>query len=305
MQVVSLVTGDEFLNDYDLNLDTKHFYDYLKNITFNWNDDADASSHFDFNELIGVELSEVITSNGFCHSFNIPDSEKVFFTQNIANIFNYHRDLNIIRPNKYNLFGYTSDATKLNFTYPIHTQHSLLGFSSIINLESLISKDHMKNIIHKHKSLNLKGYNFYLHNPYDYVSKFSRQMRSKLGSTLYILISPKLKIIEQDLKYYEPTKRGCYLQDERSLQFFKNYTKSNCQFECLANMTLTQCNCVQFFMVRTEDTRICGLKDMKCYKKVEEEIESCGCLIKCGEIEYNIEVKENDFIRYLFVSKII
>jgi hypothetical protein len=43
-------------------------------------------------------------------------------------------------------------------------------------------------------------------------------------------------------------RRQCYIAGERQLKFFKIYTKSNCELECLTNLTLRYCNCSAFFM---------------------------------------------------------
>jgi acid-sensing ion channel, other len=78
------------------------------------------------------------------------------------------------------------------------------------------------------------------------------------------------------------------------------YTKNNCRSECLANRTLTVCGCVQFFMVREKTTRICGVSDMKCFRKVDDESQNkdwCECYLKCGEIVYKTEQQQNEFIR--------
>lgn len=193
------------------------------------------------------------------------------------------------------------DPTRRNYTYPINTEYSFSGLSSNLNiLEGLKKKGNILNVNYStsHEKFEIEGDHYYFHSPYDLVSKSTADMRSKIGSTRYVLISPRLKMIDKALNDYEPTRRGCYLENERSLYFFKNYTKVNCQLECLANKTLESCGCVQFYMVRTEETRICGVKDMICYKAVENDKENpCECLMKCGEIQYDIEVKQNEFLR--------
>jgi hypothetical protein len=68
----------------------------------------------------------------------------------------------------------------------------------------------------------------------------------------------------------------------------------------LANKTLAVCGCAQFYMVREVSTRVCGVADMKCYKKVDEESQEkdwCKCYIECGEIEYQTEQQQNEFVK--------
>jgi hypothetical protein len=89
------------------------------------------------------------------------------------------------------------------------------------------------------------------------------------------------------------------LADEKPLKFFKIYTKNNCRSECLANRTLAVCGCAQFYMVRDASTRVCGVADMKCYKKVDEESQNedwCKCYLECGEVQYKTELQQNEFV---------
>jgi hypothetical protein len=53
-------------------------------------------------------------------------------------------------------------------------------------------------------------------------------------------------------------------------------------------------------MVREVLTRVCGVADMKCYKKVEEKSlgqDLCKCYLECGEIEYRTEQHQNEFVK--------
>ena len=45
------------------------------------------------------------------------------------------------------------------------------------------------------------------------------------------------------------TKRQCYLQDEKSLQFYNHYTLLNCLMECEANVTYNHCGCNMYYQV--------------------------------------------------------
>jgi hypothetical protein len=54
-------------------------------------------------------------------------------------------------------------------------------------------------------------------------------------------------------------------------------------------------------MVREVSTKVCGVNDMKCYKKVEEESrdqDRCECLLECGEVIYKTEQQQNEFVKY-------
>lgn len=50
------------------------------------------------------------------------------------------------------------------------------------------------------------------------------------------------------INLHSPNRRQCYFDDERDLRYFKSYSQSNCQTECLANYTMARCGCVKFWM---------------------------------------------------------
>jgi hypothetical protein len=57
-------------------------------------------------------------------------------------------------------------------------------------------------------------------------------------------------------------------------------------------------------MVKEKSTRICGVSDMKCYKKVEGDSQTqdwCNCYLECGEIEYKTEQKQDEFVTQVLI----
>lgn len=107
-------------------------------------------------------------------------------------------------------------------------------------------------------------------------------------------------------------RRQCYFQDERYLRYFKVYTQSNCELECLTNYTLHKCGCVKFYMPRNSSTPVCGLGMYNCYKSAEHElifkevnssiIANCKCLLACTMIDYNSNIHhiKNNFDIFKF-----
>jgi amiloride-sensitive sodium channel len=126
-------------------------------------------------------------------------------------------------------------------------------------------------------------------------------------------------------------RRQCYFPDERQLKFFQMYTKSNCEFECLTNLTLRYCNCSTFYMPSwvifskilnrwvinnripgTKETKICTYdQHWKCLKYAEQSFSTlsqirlicdpksidrvaCNCLPLCNDIIYDSEVDQNE-----------
>lgn len=93
-----------------------------------------------------------------------------------------------------------------------------------------------------------QGYNLILTTPGETLKQSRNSFRVPLSEKTKIAIKPILTITSDGLRNYEPNQRQCFYQHERQLRFFKLYTQSNCEEECLANYTKNECGCVKFSM---------------------------------------------------------
>lgn len=120
-----------------------------------------------------------------------------------------------------------------------------------------------------------------------------------------IKVTPEVVLGDLSLKKsFSPEQRKCYFDGERELQYFAIYSESNCDLECVSNISQELCNCVAFWMprkltMRLHDSlvtnhnhflghngmRTCGVKDLKCYTRniyrylnVEKAFTSAGDL---------------------------
>lgn len=94
------------------------------------------------------------------------------------------------------------------------------------------------------------GYKVYLHAP-DEAPHYERHYQGIVvqeNTSSYVAITPHVTTTSDNLRsfVYNPMRRQCFFDDERNLKFFKTYTQSNCELECLANKTLAACGCVKF-----------------------------------------------------------
>lgn len=89
------------------------------------------------------------------------------------------------------------------------------------------------------------------------------------------------------------------MEDEKILHFFQHYSRENCELECMSNLTLRKCDCVQFFLPRAQNDRICGLSDEKCFRNVEDSFiklkNECNCLDTCLKLEYDLTYIDSGF----------
>ena len=94
----------------------------------------------------------------------------------------------------------------------------------------------------------IQGFKILLHTPGEVPQVSKHYFRVPLNQEVLVSIQPQMITTSEDLRDYDPNIRGCFFHSERKLQFFKVYTQRNCELECIANFTKTQCGCVKFSM---------------------------------------------------------
>jgi acid-sensing ion channel, other len=147
---------------------------------------------------------------------------------------------------------------------------------------------------------------FLVHSPYELPGSYELFELFEFGTgyDFEVLITPEIIKTDEDLKSYDPQKRGCYFQGERMLKYFKVYTKNNCIFECRAEQffKVPELNCTPYFMVRSDDMEFC---DYRREYRVRQQMlflflddyNLCGCLDACDSIQYRTEVLAHNLVR--------
>lgn len=112
-----------------------------------------------------------------------------------------------------------------------------------------------------------------LHSAYEIPQLSDDFIYVPLQQQIFISVKPKMITTSNRLRGYEPHDRGCFFKTERRLRFFKSYSQSKCELECLSNFTKNECGCVRFWMPSksfgswnfpTNSKRISTLKISKC-----------------------------------------
>ncbi|XP_070500674.1 sodium channel protein Nach-like [Chironomus tepperi] len=158
------------------------------------------------------------------------------------------------------------------------------------------------------------SYLLFVHLPVDLPSHLNQFTIAELNSYKFIQVSATLKNNDQSLKDFSPEKRGCYFEDERKLKFFKSYSKTKCDFECMRNFTLIKCGCVKLSLLRTKDDKLCDVNSLKCYKEISKSWPNsyykdrkikkgvidfpCYCLPSCTQIKYDIVNEHSRELKY-------
>lgn len=150
-----------------------------------------------------------------------------------------------------------------------------------------------------------QGFRIYWNMPGEVPNALSRFLFIPIEQDVTISMTPSRTEAAKNLIKYSSRIRHCFLNKERSLEYFKTYTKSNCEVECLINFTLSACGCVKFSMLRDSDTKICNATKLNCVLDAEREWLSlstdasadaqCNCLPACTEISYDAQLRQTNF----------
>ena len=57
------------------------------------------------------------------------------------------------------------------------------------------------------------------------------------GMETYVSVVPEMVVVDEAIHKFDYHQRQCYLNDDRELYFFRNYTFLNCFMECASNYT--------------------------------------------------------------------
>lgn len=148
--------------------------------------------------------------------------------------------------------GFDQSVPTDNFTYPYRT--FLAGFGVKAHLMATKAED-----VDSLCRYPYQGYKLLLHAPNE-VPNFARHfqnIRVPLEKDVTVAVTPSLVTTSDGLRNYNPQRRQCYYNSERYLRYFKHYTQSNCEVECLTNFTLNYCQCVKFSMPRKQQSHSC------------------------------------------------
>lgn len=95
-----------------------------------------------------------------------------------------------------------------------------------------------------------KAFKVYLHSPTEFPWNTKQYFRVNVDQSAILTVTPMMIRTSNQLRDYDAKRRECFFQHENPLNFFKLYTKENCELECLANYSLLLCGCVPYWMPR-------------------------------------------------------
>jgi acid-sensing ion channel, other len=238
-------------------------------------------------------FTEILTDQGICYSFNILDYSDIVKENVMHNDFRFNT-----RPkSSWTLKnGYKSNDLTA-YPWPVISQQ----YDALRVL--LMTTDTDTDYVCQGS---LQGFKIYFHQPNEFPKTFSQHVFVPIEQEAVITVKAVKTTSALNLLDYEPHLRGCYQTDEKKLKFYQDYTKNNCEVECLTEFVLRTCGCVKFSMPRENVTKLCGLKQIECTARAErhwismmnddiKEDFKCECLDSCTEIEYQPQLSLSSF----------
>lgn len=286
-------------------------------------DDMFGSCRYGSRQILDCQKQffKVISDEGICYTFNMLDESEMFHKAMLDEKLRFPKH------------GYKSDwflekeyeSMKLK-VFPHRVIGS--GVQAGLSLELKMRKSNLNPGCKR----GIQGFRLSLHSPVE-VPQVSKQFYSiPLQKQTTIAVKPHMIYSSKDVKGYDPISRQCFFSNEKTLKFFKTYTKSSCELECLTDHTLSLCGCVQFSMPRENTTTVCDHSRLKCVHEAEKNFTTreleikllekqlkrdlkhgkisknseqfkklksmalCDCLPACTSLRYEAEISQTDFL---------
>lgn len=214
----------------------------------------------------------LMTDEGICYTINAEKNEKLF-TPEIADYLIKFENLR--------------ESFKLPKDYPVHTSKSGSEYGLKISTENLV--DNFNGMCTEKD-----GFKVMLHSPHTYPQMSTHYIDIPADELIMIAIKPVVITTSENLRKYNPKIRHCYFDNEKNLQFFRQYSQSNCEYECFIQRLMMACKCVAFYMPHVNNTRICQSSEEKlCHCEFRDnygQLKDCDCLPSCNSITYDTEI---------------
>lgn len=253
-------------------------------------------------------FNRILTDRGFCYSFNMQGFNTIFNEKLISKDFNMFKRLNITKSldalNKHSneIIQDENETLKWSLDQRYAENHDSdsvpvkASKGKVVKFNAILKEVDATNVCTVFGNV----FSLFIHLPNEIMLPLHREYYAEFRKMKDIILTAKSYTADESMRKFTPRARGCYFEGEKQLKFFKTYTKSLCEFECMTNYTLRTCGCVKFSMPRTSSTPVCSLDKIKCYlqamnvwpdhSKNKDRFDiTCGCLKTCNDIKYNVK----------------
>jgi hypothetical protein len=194
MQAVALVTGDEFLVPYNLTIDIGDVDKYMDKLSWMW---YTTMQNIGFDGYRGVRFATILGHSGYCQSFNIVALSDIF------RVTKYCSYCLLKQLTPFINFEYWGVSDK--FSYPLSVTHFSSGLlSNILKRDNVPGYRFESLDQNHHEKFNYQGLNYYIHSPYEFVSRESSFHQTIANHSIIVHLSPRKIIVDEALQSYPP-----------------------------------------------------------------------------------------------------
>jgi len=143
---------------------------------------------------------------------------------------------------------------------------------------------------------------FLIHKDNEFPRFVKRQKFSlfQYGMDINIELTPEIIKTDENLRKLNSKDRECYFDGERTLKFFRKYSKINCVIECMADFAIKYCGgCSNNLWKPVEDENYCFTKrqSYRCHDEFHINFlkfdapssENCSCLPTCDSETFHVK----------------
>ncbi|KAG5676566.1 hypothetical protein PVAND_006390 [Polypedilum vanderplanki] len=249
-------------------------------------------------------FNKILTDFGFCHSANMQGYNTIFNENILSKDFDSYKRKNISSTWIHDQPILNDDNETIYWTLDSGYIESSDDLDFIPKRASKQNYFHSYLFVNNTDSENFcpqfgQVFKVIFHLPNEIPTIFHKEYTIEIGHQEIMYLTAKTYTSDESLRKFSPDQRRCYFEGERSLKFFKSYTKSHCDWECVTNYTLAVCGCVKFSMPRTKDTPVCDIDKKKCYYDAMlawpnnrtdsgNTLSFCKCFPTCNDINYQV-----------------
>ncbi|KAG5682311.1 hypothetical protein PVAND_011670 [Polypedilum vanderplanki] len=303
LQAISFICKPEYLKRVNFSTQTGNLVEVMRSlVSTTWFKQQSAS----WNKIYGASFALRLTPYGFCFTFNVINDTDLLHKSEVSSDFFFTRDENLYKRD-FQAFS-APPKSVIDFNHDFPWSATISGSDSGLSV-ALRSNEGSTNW----SCSRYEGFRYFIHGTNELLSSTNR-FHLQFGELTELLIKPKMTITEEDLRDYTLERRNCFFNGEKQLRYFKQYTKYNCEQECLSNYTAKKCNCVKFSVIRDKSTPICTNQQLECFENAENELFNdeisfdsksekskyrdlikCACLPQCESIKYELELVKTNY----------
>jgi hypothetical protein len=207
MQIISLISNDRFLSNFNVSIPTDNLIDRLTDFITLFQTTPSINSPYpihmkaNWSQQYETNWTRTLHKTGFCYTFNFPNSTQFFNREKISKDFEYDE---VVRMEK---FEYSREAKNQTLNYPLKGPKN--GFGIIAEFHELHRIDIGTKSFYRVYMFNetrpfeaRDGFHFIIHDTFEVPSDTSNNFMTITNDTLYFDIIPQVTKFDESLSYF-------------------------------------------------------------------------------------------------------